>query len=79
MITRTICDKYNLTQMECIFNKQIRAELIYKEVETIITQIDSLNFEDKQCDRKYTDLNPILDPIYDHIEYAEMQLNYSRK
>ena len=67
MITRTICDKYNLTQMECIFNKQIRAELIYKEVETIITQIDSLNFEDKQCDRKYTDLNPILDPIYDHI------------
>ena len=79
MITRTICDKYNLTQMECIFNKQIRAELIYKEVETIITQIDSLNFEDKKYDRKYTDLNLRLDAIYDQLEYAEMQLNDSRK
>lgn len=65
--------------MECIFNKQIRAELIKKEVETILTQLDPLNFEDKQYDRKYTDLNLILDPIYDHLEYAEMQLNGSRK
>ena len=111
----------------CTFNKQIRAELIEKEVETIITQIvsnptfakkieekiniqidtkeidevinkhlakirqltgtkaslinqiDSLNFEDKHYDRKYTDLNLRLDAIYDQLEYAEMQLNDSRK
>ena len=112
---------------KCTFNKQIRAELIEKEVETIITQvvsnptfakkieekiniqiytkeidevinkhlekirqltgtkaslinqIDSLNFEDKHYDRKYTDLNLRLDAIYDQLEYAEMQLNDSRK
>lgn len=112
---------------KCTFNKQIRAELIEKEVETIITQIvsnsnfakkieekiniqidtkeidevinkhlakirqltgtkaslinqiDSLNFEDKHYDRKYTDLNLRLDAIYDQLEYAEMQLNDIRK
>ena len=32
-----------------------------------------------QFDRKYNDLNLILDPIYDHLEYSEMQLNGSRK
>ena len=111
----------------CTFNKQIRAELIEKEVETIITQIvsnptfakkieekiniqidtkeidevinkhlakirqltgtkaslinqiDSLNFEEKHYDRKYTDLNLRLDAIYDQLEYAEMQLNDIRK
>lgn len=46
---------------------------------SLINQIDSLYFEDKHYDRKYTDLNLRLDAIYDQLEYAEMQLNDSRK
>ena len=46
---------------------------------SLINQIDSLNFEDKHYDRKYTDLNLRLDAIYDQLEYAEMQLNDSGK
>ncbi|MBS5360079.1 MAG: recombinase family protein, partial [Finegoldia magna] len=46
---------------------------------SLINQIDSLNFEEKHYDRKYTDLNLRLDAIYDQLEYAEMQLNDIRK
>lgn len=52
MIIRSLCDKYNLAQVKCIFNKQIRAELIEKEVETIITQIVSNSTFAKKMNKK---------------------------
>ena len=36
-------------------------------------------YKRQHYDRKYTDLNLRLDAIYDQLEYAEMQLNDSRK
>lgn len=84
ILAKKIQEKINIQidtkEIDEVINKHLaKIRQLIATKASLINQIDSLNFEDKHYDRKYTDLNLRLDAIYDQLEYAEMQLNDSRK
>ncbi|MDQ0274768.1 site-specific DNA recombinase [Peptoniphilus koenoeneniae] len=67
-------------EIDKLINKHLSKErqLLGTKV-SLISQIDSLDFEDKHYERKSEDLNLRLDAIYDQLDYVELQISDSRK